>query len=137
MTDRRTFLMGAGLMSSATLAGQAPGPADLDPLLGPAFDRAMGDFTAAQAAFGRLYDVDRSVANFDAAYYGAMTRPVHAAYLERTDWVNKRNSLYLRNAIDDAPRDELLDRSRRAVAELIGADMEEVALCNGGTEGLY
>lgn len=137
MTDRRTFLMGAGLWSSAAIAAQSPGPINPDPMLDPSLDTALKDFASAQDAFGRLYDVDRSIANFDAAYYGAMPKPVHAAYLERTAWVNKRNSLYLRNAIDEAPRDELLNQSRRAVADLIGASMDEVALCNGGTEGLY
>lgn len=104
---------------------------------GADFDRAMSDPASARRALVGLYDVDRSIANFDAAYYGAMPRRVHAAYLERTEWVNRRNSLFLRGAIADSPRDALLDRSRAAVADLIGCAHDEIALCNGGTEALY
>lgn len=95
------------------------------------------DFAALQQRFAALYDVDRSIANFDAAYYGAMTRPVHAAYLDRLAWMNRHNSAFLRSALPDAPRDAELDKSRDSVARMIGAAPDEVALAGGGTDALY
>jgi len=125
MTNRRNFLQGAGLVSTAALA--APGLAQEAIMRGT--EPRMNDFSD-------IYDVDRSIANFDAAYYGAMSRPVHAEYLRQTEWVNQHNSLFLRNALYE-PRDTALMRSREAVAALLGASAEEVALANGGTEALY
>ena len=94
-------------------------------------------FADAEQRLVREWDVDRSIANFDAAYYGAMPRVVHRDYLEHTAWVNRNNSLFLRSALPDRRRDDVLNRSRSEVANLIGASMEEVALCTGGTEALY
>lgn len=88
-------------------------------------------------SMGALYDVDRSIANFDGAYYGAMTKPVQAAYLDRSAWVNRYNSTYLRGAVLNHPRDLELDRTREAVADFVGATTGEIALSTGGTEALY
>lgn len=124
--NRRELLAGTAALSSAACAGALP--SDLG--------TTTTNFAAAEQAFAAMYDVDRSIANFDAAYYGAMPRPVHAAYIEHTAWVNRHNSLFLRSALSE-PRDTMLNRSRAAVAGLIGCATEEVALCNGGTEALY
>jgi len=102
-----------------------------------AFTADMADLDAAQAALMRLYRVNRDFATFDAAYYGAMTVPVQAAYEARSRWVNQNHALFLRNAAPDHPRDVELDRSRAAVAQLLGASTEEIALAGGGTEALY
>lgn len=139
MSSRRDFLAGAAtLAGTAALAGPFAGPftgsarAQALPALPPG-----AGFEAMQAEMLRLYEVDRTIVNFDAAYYGAMTRPVHAAYTERTAWVNRYNSTFLRSAVDGVPRDPELDKSRAAVATLIGAAPDEVALSGGGTEALY
>lgn len=95
------------------------------------------DFTQLQGALAALYDVDRSIVNLDAAYYGAMTRPVQAAYLRNLDWANRYNSTFLRSAVPGMPRDPALDVARDGVARLIGASVDEVALGAGGTEALY
>lgn len=84
-----------------------------------------------------LYDVDRTVANFDAAYYGALPRAIQSIYLERSRWANRHHSTYLRSAVADHPRDAELDQARAAVARLIGAQTDEVALSAGGTDALY
>jgi selenocysteine lyase/cysteine desulfurase len=95
------------------------------------------DFAGLQQAFSKLYDVDRSIINFDAAYFGAMTKYVHARYLEKTAWMNRYNSTFLRDAVAGQARDQELNRSRDAVAGLIGARPDEIALAGGGTEALY
>lgn len=125
MTNRRDFLQGAGLVSTAALA--TPGLAQ---------GAMMRGTQPGLNNFADLYDIDRSIANFDAAYYGAMPRPVYAEYLRQTEWVNRHNSLFLRNALYE-PRDTALMRSREAVAGMLGAAAEEIALANGGTEALY
>lgn len=93
--------------------------------------------TAEEADFAALYDVDRTISNFDAAYYGAMTRPVHAAYLEKLAWVNRYNSTYLRGVAPGHPLDAEMDAVRADVAKVIGATTDEIALSSGGTEALY
>lgn len=83
------------------------------------------------------YDVDRSLANFDAAYYGAMTQTVAAAYRQHGEWVNRHNALFLRSALPRLSQDARLQPATDSVADLIGARSGEVALCAGGTEALY
>lgn len=83
------------------------------------------------------YDVDRSITNLDAAYYGAMTRTVAARYRANSEWVNRHNALFLRSALPGPGRDARLQPATDAVAGLIGAKSAEVALCAGGTEALY
>ena len=132
MTNRRQFLAGAG---SASLAALFATRASATALAGSPLP--TGNFAEMQKIFSSLYDVDRSIVNFDAAYYGAMTKSVHAAYLDKVAWVNRYNSTFLRSAVPGAPRDPELDKSREAVADLIGASLDEVALSGGGTEALY
>lgn len=124
--DRRALLGGAAAapVMAASVAASPPALADLS-------------FAEAEARLTGLWDVDRSVANFDAAYYGAMPRAVHRHYLDQTAWVNRENSLFLRSALSGPTRDQVLGRANGAVAGLIGARADEVALANGGTEALY
>jgi selenocysteine lyase/cysteine desulfurase len=130
MPDRRQFLAAASL---AAAAGLVPAP----PARAQTLFSASLDFAGMQRALADLYAVDRSIVNFDAAYYGAMTRPVQAAYREKSDWVNQHNSTFLRSAVPGVPRDAELDKSRDAVAALVGAAPDEIALAGGGTEALY
>ena len=46
-----------------------------------------------------LWDVDRSVANLENAYRGAMPREVEAEYLAETRFLNRRNALLARDGI--------------------------------------
>lgn len=147
MVSRRTFLGNGGALGLA-LAGSA-GAATRSTSSGAAssgawpedapfaFPADMADFATAQAALLPLYKVNRDFATFDAAYYGAMTLPVQAAYDARSRWVNQNHALFLRNAAPGHPRDVELDKSRAAVAKLLGASTEEIALAGGGTEALY
>lgn len=131
MPDRRQFLTAAAFSSAAALMPGLPAQAAAPDL------PADLDFEGRQRAFAGIYDIDRTVVNFDAAYYGAMTKPVHAAYLDRLAWMNRYNSTFLRSAVPGTPRDRELDKSRDAVAAMIGAAPDEVALAAGGTEALY
>lgn len=146
MDTRRGFLgRSGGLMGGALGMAVAGGPAmasdsstDAWPADAPfAFSGDMDDFASAQAAMARLYDVRRDFATFDAAYYGAMTRPVQAAYAAHSHWVNQNHALFLRSGVPGHPRDVELDKSRAAVARMLGASTEEIALSGGGTEALY
>lgn len=145
MVSRRNFLSGSGgLMGGALGMAMAARPAfaasgsddwpDDPPFR---FDGDMADFDAAQAALLPLYEVRRDFATFDAAYYGAMTRPVQAAYRARSEWVNRNHALFLRGGSPGHPRDPELDASRAAVAKMLGATTPEIALSAGGTEALY
>lgn len=97
----------------------------------PALAQSEGGDLAAR------YEIDRSIINLDAAYYGAMTRTVAARYRANSEWVNRHNALFLRSALPGPGRDARLQPATDAVAGLIGAKSEEVALCAGGTEALY
>ena len=133
MTVRRDILrLGAAAGASAIVSAGGEAGASGLPRGG-----LSEDFVAAQAELAALYDVDRTVSNFDAAYYGAMTRPVHAAYLDRLAWVNRYNSTYLRDGLPGHAHDAELDAVRAAVGKVIGAGGDEIALSSGGTEALY
>lgn len=117
MYDRRVFLRGA----AAAVAGVT----------------SASEGRTEVMSYAGQYDVDRSIVNLDAAYYGAMTQATSAAYRAHGDWVNRHNALFLRSALAGPTRDERLQPATDAVASLIGARPEEVALCGGGTEALY
>lgn len=136
MSRREAFAFGGAISFAALGEGIVRAGERAADLLPPDLDAAMRDLKSAEAVLVKLYDVERSTANFDAAYYGAMPRPVQAAYSTWTGWVNRHNSLFLRGALGE-PADVALDRSRAAVAELLGCTVPEVALCGGGTEALY
>lgn len=144
MVTRRAFLgSGGAVIGGLAMSGRSDAGATADAaLLWPQetpfrFNGDMADFDAAQAALMPLYRVNRDFATFDAAYYGAMTLPVQAAYEAQSRWVNQNHALFLRNAAPGHPRDVELDKSRTAVATLLGASTEEIALAGGGTEALY
>ncbi|USU13852.1 aminotransferase class V-fold PLP-dependent enzyme [Sphingomonadaceae bacterium OTU29THOMA1] len=134
MTSRRTFLSAAASVPLMATIGHAHALAATEQL--PSFPTNLG-FADLERRFAALYEVDRTIINFDAAYYGAMSRPVHAAYVEKSAWVNRYNSTFLRSAVVGTPRDPEIDKSRDAVAKLIDARANEVALSGGGTEALY
>ena len=137
MTDRRRFLSmvsampGLAILDSSKLLAQPVAPMiDQTNYIGL-------DFAQMQRKFVGSYDVDTAVINFDAGYYGPMTRAVHAAYVDRIAWVNRYNSTFLRGGVPGVPLTGELDKSRGAVAKMIGAELDEVALCAGGTDALY
>lgn len=134
MTSRRDVLTYGMLTSAACLLSSPSAGAKTT---GPSLPGAHASFAEREKAFTALYDVDRTIANFDAAYYGAMTRPVHAEYLKNIAFVNRNNSLYFRGALNDHKLWDEVDVSRKAVADLLGCTHDEIGLCGGGTDALY
>lgn len=83
-----------------------------------------------------LWDVDRSVANLENAYWGVMPREIADDYLEQTRFLNRRNVVFVRDAIAGHERTVAMDRVRADVATLMAAPTEELALTRNGTEAL-
>jgi selenocysteine lyase/cysteine desulfurase len=83
-----------------------------------------------------LWDVDRSVANLENAYWGAMPREIEAEYLAQTRFLNRRNVLFARDGIAGQELSAAMARVRAEVAALMGTPAEEFALTRNGTEAL-
>jgi selenocysteine lyase/cysteine desulfurase len=113
---RRTFASAAvGTLAAARLTAQAP--LDL-------------------ASLPDLWDVDRSVANLENAYWGVMPRDIEAEYLRHTQFLNRRNVVFVRDGLPGQERTAAMERARAELAALMGAPVEEFALARNGTEAL-
>ncbi|UXN02688.1 aminotransferase class V-fold PLP-dependent enzyme [Bartonella sp. HY406] len=78
-----------------------------------------------------LYDVDRSLANLENAYWGIMAKPVLERYIEETKRVNFQNTIYARSSFGAD-----MKASLQSVAELAGVGADEIAFTRGATEAL-
>jgi selenocysteine lyase/cysteine desulfurase len=114
--DRRAFVMSSlgALAAAGAQAQTAPSATELPP----------------------LWDVDRSIANLENAYWGAMPREIEAEYLEHSRFLNRRNVVFVRDAIAGRERTAAMEQARAAVARLMGAPVAEFALTRNGTESL-
>jgi selenocysteine lyase/cysteine desulfurase len=96
--------------------------------------------TASDETFWRAvaarYDVDRTIVNLENAYWGVMARPVEAAYVERTRFVNRVNVTYVRDAWPACRYYADLQAVRGRVPETLGCTSQELALTRSGTEAL-
>ncbi len=113
--DRRSFVTS----SMAMLTGASSNQSDVD-----------GN------ALASLWDVDRSIANLENAYWGVMPREVYEEYLEQTRLLNRRNVTFVRDAIAGQERTAAMDNVRADVARFMGRPKEEFALTRNGTEAL-
>lgn len=114
--DRRTFVAGTlATLGAPRLAAQ--GALDL-------------------ATLPSLWDVDRSVANLENAYWGVMPREIEAEYLAHTRFLNRRNVVFVRDGIPDRTRAAAMEQARADVAALMSAPVGEFALARNGTEAL-
>lgn len=121
--DRRAFVQtSVGALMASGGAGQAQVPS------APAAV-AAGDLPG-------LWDVDRSVANLENAYWGVMPRAIEDEYLAHTRFLNRRNVVFVRDAIPGQERTAAMERARTSVASLMGAPASEFALTRNGTEAL-
>jgi selenocysteine lyase/cysteine desulfurase len=125
MKSRREFLKVA---ASSVIATQTPG-----------IQSAMAAVAQSQSDEQDLvkwYDVDRGVTNLENAYWNVMARPVMERYFKELTYVNRRNVPFVRGVLAQESLPVELLRVRTAVARLINADVEEIALTRCGTEAL-
>lgn len=87
-------------------------------------------------ALPEQWDVDRSVANLENAYWGVMPREVYSEYLKQTEFVQRQNIHFVRDGIPGNERTKRMEQVRSRVGELMGAPASEFALARNGTEAL-
>lgn len=78
------------------------------------------------------YELEPGPINLENGYFGRMSRVVRAQYLEHVAFINRSNSLYVRQRFEQGENLEI----RRQLAELINADPESVAFTRNATEAL-
>jgi selenocysteine lyase/cysteine desulfurase len=123
MKNRRIFLETAASLVAAikSLGAQASSP----------------EVTSSEeAAFVQWYDVDRGITNLENAYWNIMPRPVMEEYSRKVAYVNRRNVPFVRGVLPQESLPVELLKVREAVAKLINAQVEEIALTRCGTESL-
>ncbi len=83
-------------------------------------------------AIAQRYDVDPGAINLENGYFGRMSRAVQAQYLEHVAFINRSNSVHVRQRFEQGDNEAI----RRQLAELIGAEPEAVAFTRNATEAL-
>ncbi|OPA99075.1 class V aminotransferase [Pseudomonas fluorescens] len=78
------------------------------------------------------YELEPGPINLENGYFGRMSRVVRAQYLEHVAFINRSNSLYVRQRFEQGENVEI----RRQLAELIGVNPESVAFTRNATEAL-
>ncbi|MGY2232687.1 aminotransferase class V-fold PLP-dependent enzyme [Pseudomonas tolaasii] len=78
------------------------------------------------------YELEPGPINLENGYFGRMSRVVRAQYLEHVAFINRSNSLYVRQRFERGENVEI----RRQLAELIDVDPESVAFTRNATEAL-
>ena len=89
-----------------------------------------------ETSFTQWYDVDRGMTNLENAYWNVMPRPVMDEYMRKITYVNRRNVPFVRGVMPQESLPVELVKIRGAVAGLINADVDEIALTRCGTESL-
>ncbi|TFY89274.1 aminotransferase class V-fold PLP-dependent enzyme [Pseudomonas kairouanensis] len=78
------------------------------------------------------YELQPGPINLENGYFGRMSRAVQAQYLEHVAFINRSNSVYVRQRFEQGENLEI----RRQLAELICVDPESVAFTRNATEAL-
>ncbi|NVZ48721.1 aminotransferase class V-fold PLP-dependent enzyme [Pseudomonas sp. B6002] len=78
------------------------------------------------------YEREPGPINLENGYFGRMSRVVRAQYLEHVAFINRSNSLHVRQRFEQGENVEI----RRQLAELISVDPESVAFTRNATEAL-
>jgi selenocysteine lyase/cysteine desulfurase len=115
--DRRSFVVGTLGALAATGATGQPDALALETLPGS-------------------WDVDRTIANLENAYWGVMPRVVYEEYLAQTQFLNQRNVTFARDGLPDRELTAAMEHVRTELAALMGAPPTEFALTRNGTESL-
>lgn len=95
-----------------------------------AFERARDEGFWRDIA--RQYDVEPGPLNFEHGYFGRMTRAVLRAYEQHLAYVNRSNSVYVRQRFDTQDSEVI----RADLAELLDVAPREVALTRCASESL-
>ncbi|KAE9657579.1 aminotransferase class V-fold PLP-dependent enzyme [Pseudomonas sp. PB105] len=83
-------------------------------------------------AIAQRYDLEPGPINMENGYFGRMSRAVQAQYLDHVAFINRSNSLHVRQRFEQGENVEI----RRQLAELIDVDPESVAFTRNATEAL-
>ena len=83
-------------------------------------------------AIAQRYELEPGPINLENGYFGRMSRAVRAQYLEYVAFINRSNSLYVRQRFETGENVEI----RRQLADLIDVDPEAVAFTRNATEAL-
>jgi len=78
------------------------------------------------------YDVEPGPTNFEHGYFGRMTREVLRTYEQHLAYVNRSNSVYVRQRFDTQDSEII----REDLARLLGVPSEEIALTRCASESL-
>ncbi|WP_428551533.1 aminotransferase class V-fold PLP-dependent enzyme [Pseudomonas edaphica] len=83
-------------------------------------------------AIAQRYELEPGPINLENGYFGRMSRAVQAQYLEHVAFINRSNSLYVRQRFEQGENVEI----RRQLAGLIDADPDAIAFTRNATEAL-
>ena len=83
-------------------------------------------------AIAQRYELEPGPINLENGYFGRMSRAVQAQYLEHVAFINRSNSVYVRQRFEQGEAIEI----RRQLAGLIDADPDSVAFTRNATEAL-
>jgi len=83
-------------------------------------------------AIAQRYDLEPGPINLENGYFGRMSREVQAQYLEHVAFINRSNSLHVRQRFERGENDQI----RRQLAGLVDASAEAVAFTRNATEAL-
>lgn len=83
-------------------------------------------------AIAQRYELEPGPINLENGYFGRMSRAVMAQYQAHVAFINRSNSVHVRQRFEQGENVEI----RRQLAELIGADPDAVAFTRNATEAL-
>lgn len=83
-------------------------------------------------AIAQRYDLQPGPINLENGYFGRMSREVQAQYLDHVAFINRSNSVHVRQRFEQGENLEI----RRQLAELIDVDPQAVAFTRNATEAL-
>lgn len=83
-------------------------------------------------AIAQRYELEPGPINLENGYFGRMSRVVRAQYVEHVAFINRSNSLHVRQRFEQGENVAI----RRQLAELIDVDPEAIAFTRNATEAL-
>lgn len=127
--SRRQALLGATGAAALALAATRPSAQDRPALAGTPQEAATDD--AYWDAVRARYTVSDEITNLENGYWGVMADPVKRRFVELTEMVNTRNSVFARTEFGGKT-----DLVTARLARALGVDPGEVVLTRGASEAL-